>query len=46
LLSSVAGTTGVRVVISGRNFSTFLLTPPPMMNRFGPSSVLEVVLHA
>ncbi len=37
-LSSTAGTTGVRMSMSGRNFSDFLLTPPPMMIRSGLSS--------
>jgi hypothetical protein len=38
LLCSVAGTIGVRSLMSGRNLSDFRLTPPPTMIRSGQSS--------
>ena len=40
---SWAGTTGVRSSILGRNFSDFLLTPPPMMMSCGPQHALDQI---
>ena len=37
----VAGTIGVRMSSSGRNFSAFLLTPPPTTMRSGQKQALD-----